>query len=491
MDGDGVALSSRQGRGILAAAVVASGAALLDGTVVNAALPAIGADFHAGLSDLQWIVDAYLLTLGSLLILGGSLGDLFGRRRIFVTGLVAFCSASMLCGLAPDAPTLIAARAVQGVGGALLVPGSLALLSAGICVEDRSRAIGAWSGLAGVWTAIGPFAGGWLISAASWRWVFLLNLPLAVGAIALARAFVPESRDPAAGHVDVGGALTLSLGLAGVVVALIEGPAKGWSGVPEVAGIAGLAALAVFGVLERRRRAPMVPLEMFAVRQFSGANAVTFAMYAGLGATTFLLVINLQRNLGYSPLEAGAALLPVTVLMFAGSARSAALAQRIGPRLQMTLGPIVVGAGLLVLAHIAPGDHYTTSVLPGALVLGIGLTATVAPLTAAVLAAVETRHFGVGSAINNSVARVASLVAIAVIPATAGIPRSAAASVHEWSRAAGRGLTQAAALAVVAGLAAALTIERLAPVAEAQAHSVDRGPLDCKLGPDGATPATR
>lgn len=474
-----VALSSAKGRGILAAAVLASGAALLDGTVVNAALPAIGKDFGVGLTSLQWVVDAYLLTLGSLLILGGSLGDLLGRRRVFVVGLVGFCAASGLCGIAPTASTLIAARALQGVGGALLVPGSLALLSASIRPEDRSRAIGAWSGLAGIWTAIGPFAGGWLISAASWRWVFFLNLPITAAAIVLARRYVPESRDPAAGRIDVRGAAAISVGLAGVVIALIEGPASGWSAVSVLAGVIGVAALVVFVVIERAGRSPMVPLEMFGVRQFSGANLVTLAMYAGLGATTFLLVIDLQRNLHYSPLEAGASLLPITILMFLGSARSAALAQRIGPRVQMTVGPFIVAGGLAVLSRVRPGDRYLTAILPGAVILGIGLTATVAPLTAAVLAAVEERHLGVGSAINNSVARIAGLVAIAVIPTTAGIPRDASASALAWSRAAGRGLLQAAALSVVAGLAAALTISRLARE-RSSTHVIDRGPVNCR-----------
>ena len=479
----GVALSSARGRGVLAASVVASGVALLDGTVVNAALPAIGRDFHVGLTSLQWVVDAYLLTLGSLLILGGSLGDLLGRRRVFVIGLVAFSGASAMCGLAPNAITLEIARAVQGIGGALLVPGSLALLSASISAEDRSRAIGAWSGLSGVWTAVGPFAGGWLISAASWRWVFLLNLPLTVAAVVLALRFVPESRDSSAGRGDVAGAVAVSVGLGGVVVALIEGPANGWAGLPGAAGVIGAAALGAFMLIERRERSPMVPLEMFAVRQFSGANVVTFAMYSALGVTTFLLVINLQRDLGYSPLEAGAALLPLTVMMLVGSARSAALAQRIGPRLQMTVGPLSVAAGLALLSRLRPGDHYMSAVLPGAIVFGVGLTATVAPLTAAVLAAVEERHLGVGSAINNAVARVAGLIAIAVVPSLAGVPSAASASAASWSRAAGRGLAIAACLAAAAGVAAAFTISRVARPDHRRPHHVDRGVLDCRPMP--------
>ncbi len=420
--GPGLRMRSATGRWVIAAAVLGSGVAFIDGTVVNAALPAISRDFHAGLSDLQWVVTAYLLTLGALLVIGGSLGDLFGRRRVFIIGLIAFGVTSVLSGAAPSIETLIAARALQGVAAALLVPGSLAIISASFCPEDRGAAIGAWSGLAGVTTAIGPFLGGFLIDSVSWRLVFLINPPIVAVTALLAYRHIPETRDEEASHhVDVLGGGALALGLAGVVDALIEGPAHGWTAPTLVLGLGGLAALVAFVVIELRSAAPMVPLSVFRSRQFSGANAVTFVVYGALGSVTFLLVVHLQTDLGYSALEAGASLLPLTVLMLAFSARMGALAQRIGPRLPMTIGPIVVGIGVALLARVQAGTTYWTTVFPAAIVLGLGLTITVAPLTAAVLGAVEDRHAGIGSAINNAVSRIAGLLAVAVLPAAAGL----------------------------------------------------------------------
>ena len=417
----GIRFGSAQGRWLITAAVLGSGIAFLDSTVVNVALPAIADDLHGGLSGLQWTLDAYLVTLGALLLLGGSLGDLYGRRRIFLLGLVGFSGASLLCGLAPTSTTLILARGMQGIAAALLVPGSLAMLASSFAPEDRGRAIGAWSGLAGVSTAIGPFLGGWLIDAVSWRLVFLINLPLAAVAVVLTLRHVPETRDElATGRPDLVGAVLASAGLGITAYALIER-------VP-LAGLLGSAVLVAFVLVERRLEEPMLPLEMFESRQFSGANGTTFAVYAALGMATFLLVLELQLVLRYSALESGASLLPITALMVALSARSGALAQRIGPRVQMTAGPLVVGAGMLLLRRVGPGDSYLATVLPGVVVFGLGLAATVAPLTAAVLGAVEDRHVGVGSAVNNAVARIAGLLAVAVVPTVVGLDLSRSGS---------------------------------------------------------------
>jgi EmrB/QacA subfamily drug resistance transporter len=400
--------------------------AAIDSTVVAIALPTIGRQYHAGLPELQWISNAYTLVLAGLLLLGGALGDRFGRRRLFLIGSLWFAAASLLCGLAPNPGVLIAFRALQGVGAALLVPGSLAILEASFVPGDRSKAIGAWSGLGGVATAVGPVLGGWLVGAVSWRLIFFINLPVAAAVLAISARHVPESRDPTAiGRLDVGGAILVSTGLAAIVYGLTEGASLGWGSAPTIGTLAvGAAVLAAFVAFERRQVQPMVPLSMFRYRQFSGANAVTFVVYAGLGGALFLLPIELQRAVGYSPLAAGMSLLPVTVIMLVLSARSGALAARIGPRLQMTVGPLVVAAGLALLARVGPGSTYPVDVLPAVTVLGLGLAATVAPLTASVLAAAPSQHSGVASAINNDVARAAGLIAVAVLPEAAGIGSS-------------------------------------------------------------------
>jgi EmrB/QacA subfamily drug resistance transporter len=439
--------------------VLGSGIAFLDGTVVNAALPAIGSDLHAGLDSLQWVLTSYLLTLGALLVVGGSLGDLYGRRRVFVVGLGSFAIASLGCAVAQTSVQLIIARSIQGAAAAALVPGSLALISASFRPEDRARAIGAWSGLAGISTAIGPFLGGYLIDSVSWRLVFVVNLPLAAIAIIVALQHVPESRDEDSDHrVDVPGGLTLSIGLAGVVYALIEGPAGASRGAVYGSVVFGVAGLTAFAVIEARSRHPMVPLELFRSRQFSGANAVTMAVYAALGVATFLLVVHLQTNLGYDALEAGAALLPITVIMLALSARAGQLATSIGPRLPMTVGPFVVAVGLALLSRVEPGTTYVSGVLPGVVVLGFGLAITVSPLTAAVLAAVDDHHMGVGSAINNAAARIASLLAIAVLPGAVGLA-------DDFTKGYERALLISAVLAAVGGVVAWFTIRTAMPVA--------------------------
>ena len=414
-------MGTARGRWVLLAAVLGSGIALLDATVVNIALPTLGRELDADLADLQWTVNAYVLSLAALILLGGSLGDRFGRRRVFVIGTVWFGVASLLCGLAPDVEALIAARALQGVGAALLTPGSLSLLQASFVPGDRARAVGAWSGLGGIAAAVGPFIGGLLVEV-SWRLVFLINLPLCVVVVVVALRHVPESADPdASPRVDVAGAVLGALGLAGVTYALVAAGERGASTGVLASGLAGVAGLIGFGLVERRSAHPMLPLGIFASRQFSAANAVTFAVYAALGGVFFLLVVHLQVVAGYSPLAAGTSLLPVTVLMLVLSARAGALAARTGPRLPMTVGPLLCAAGVLLMRRIDTGADYVVDVLPGVVVFGLGLSATVAPLTVTVLAAASERHAGLASGVNNAVARTAGLLAVAVLPLAAGL----------------------------------------------------------------------
>ena len=420
-DHPAIRFGTPEARWVLIATVLGSGIAFLDGTVVNVALPTIGEDLDTGMSGLQWTLDAYLVTLSALLLLGGALGDRYGRRRMFVVGLVTFSAASLLCAVAPTVGTLIAARAVQGVAAAFLVPGSLAIISASFHPDDRAKAIGAWSGLTGVSSAVGPFVGGWLIDAVSWRLIFLLNLPLAAVAVWIALRHVPETWDEAAtGAPDWAGGALASVGLAAVAYALIEGGGEP-SGSELAVGAVGVLALVAFLVVEARQDEPMLPLALFRSGQFSGANATTFAVYAGLGAAFFLVVLQLQLVLDYSALEAGAALLPVTALMLVLSPRAGALAQRIGPRLPMTVGPLVVAAGLLLFTRVDAGATYFGAVVPAAVVFGLGLSLTVAPLTAAVLGAADERHIGAASGVNNAVARVAGLLAVAVLPGAVGL----------------------------------------------------------------------
>jgi EmrB/QacA subfamily drug resistance transporter len=417
-----VAYDSAAGHWVLAIAVLGSGLAFLDGTVVNVALPEIGRDLDASTSDLQWVLNGYLLTLASLILLGGSLGDRHGRRRIFVFGVGLFTTASLLCAIAPNAEMLIFARMLQGIGGALLTPGSLAMIEASFRPGDRARAIGAWSGLGGVAAALGPLLGGYLVDAVSWRAIFLINLPLGIFVMVMAGRHVPETRDPMAhGRLDITGAALVGLGLAGTTYALIEAPGKGMSGLILLTAVGGAAALVAFLLVERRSANPMMPLDIFKSKQFSAANLVTFVVYAALGGVFFLLVSFLQISLGYNAIEAGAASLPITALMLLFSARSGALAQRIGPRIPLTVGPFVIAAGLLLMTRIDPGDSYVSSVLPAVIVFGLGLTLVVAPVTATVLAAADSRHSGIASGINNAVARVAGLLAVAVLPLIAGL----------------------------------------------------------------------
>jgi len=412
-----------RGRWVLVATVLGSAMAFIDATVVNIALPRIGADLGAGAAGLQWTVNGYTLSLASLTLIGGSLSDRFGRRRVFVVGVTWFAVASLLCGMAPSLEALIAARITQGIGGALLTPGALAILESSFDPRDRSRAIGAWSGLGGIAGALGPFLGGWLVEAASWRLVFLINVPLAAVVVAVAQRHVPESRNPdAGGRLDVAGALTAAAGLAGLTYGFTAWPALGASSPTVIAALAvGVAGMVGFMLVERRAQTPMLPLDVFRSRAFTAANLVTFAVYAALGGVFFLLVLQLQITAGFEPLAAGTALLPVTLLMLLLSARAGALAERIGPRLPMTAGPVVCACGFLLLARIGPRASYLTDVLPGVLALGLGLSLTVAPLTATALGSVDERHAGIASGVNNAVARAAGLLAVAVLPLVAGL----------------------------------------------------------------------
>jgi EmrB/QacA subfamily drug resistance transporter len=411
------------GRWVLLATISGSGMAMLDATVVNIALPSIGREFGADFRTLQWIINAYTLTLAALILLAGALGDHFGRRRVFLAGVVWFAVASLLCGLAPTAQVLVAARALQGIGGALLTPGSLAIISSSFVAADRARAVGAWSGLGGVAAAIGPFAGGYLV-ALNWRAVFLVNLPVAVFVVVVSLRHVPESSDTESPPgLDVTGSVLTAAGLAGVTYALtsLGGGSGASSIVVVVTSAGGIAALLAFVLLERRSPHPLVPLGLFADRRFSVTNAVTLLVYAGLGVFFFLLVLHLQIVAGYSPLVAGTAMLPVTVLMLLLSARAGALAERIGPRLPMAVGPLLAAMGFLLTLRIGPRASYLTDVLPAVVVLGLGLSLTVAPLTATVLGSTNSRYAGTASGVNNAIARSSGLLAVAVIPVAAGL----------------------------------------------------------------------
>jgi EmrB/QacA subfamily drug resistance transporter len=425
------------GRWVVATTVLGSGIAFLDSSVVNVALPAIGRDLHAGLAGLQWTVVGYLLMLGSLILTGGSLGDLFGRRRMFVTGLAIFSVSSLACGIAPNISTLIAARAIQGIGGALLVPQSLAIIGACFEGKEQARAVAMWSGLAGVTTLIGPPLGGWLVDSASWRWVFLINLPLAAIAIVMAMKKVPESMDTQSAHrLDLPGSITAAAALGGIVYLLIEGPVRGFTHQPTLsAGVIGGIMLLAFLILERRTPNPMIPSTLFRSKQFTGANLTTALVYASLYGMGFLLVIQLQRHLGYSAFQAGFATIPVTVLLLLLSPVAARISTRFGPRLPMTVGPAIITVGLVMLGRIKPGDTYVTDIFPAVMVFGIGISLTVAPLTAAMLASVEKRHMGVGSAVNNMVARVGGLLAVAVLPFLGGGRHGAILSDAQYARA--------------------------------------------------------
>jgi EmrB/QacA subfamily drug resistance transporter len=419
--GQALSLADLRGKLTLLATVLGSGIAFLDGTVVNVALPTIGRKLHADVAGLQWVISSYSLTLAALILLGGSLGDRFGRRRMYVVGVSGFAVCSLLCAVSPTIWTLVAARALQGVAAALLTPGSLAILQASFRPEDRMRAIGAWSGLTGVATAAGPIVGGWLV-AWTWRSIFWLNLPLALGVILLCRKVVPESSDAGASHhLDVTGVVLAVVGLAGVTFALTEWGGRGADVVTVSAAVVGVIALVAFVLTERRERQPMVPMSLFSSRDFAVVNGVTFVVYAAISGCFLFLVLQLQVSGGYSPVVAGAATVPVSILMLLLAERSGALAGRLGARTMIGTGSALCAGGVAVLSTIGRHPGYFTQVLPGIVLFGIGLVTLVAPLTGTVLAAAPDRYAGTASGVNNAVARTGGLLAVAALPVLVGL----------------------------------------------------------------------
>ncbi|KAB8190098.1 MFS transporter [Nonomuraea phyllanthi] len=448
-----VQLDSARGRWILAATVLGSGMALLDSTVVNVALPFLGRELHAGVDGLQWTVNAYTLTLAGLILLGGSLGDRYGRRRLFVIGTVWFAIASALCGLSPGIEFLVGARALQGIGGALLTPGSLAIIQASFVRHDRPRAVGVWSGLGGVASAIGPLLGGWMVQSAGWRWAFLINVPFALLVVLVAVRHVPESRDEAAaGRFDVLGSVLAALALAGITYGLTQGGAP----VPLVVGLLLGAAFVVTEV--RRSPDALVPVGLFRVGVFTAVNVVTLIMYAAMGVVFFLLVVQLQVVSGFGPIAAGLAMLPTTILMLLLSARAGEMAKRYGPRWPMTGGILVAGCGFLAMSTIGPGASYPFQVLPAVTVFGLGLSAAVAPLTATVLATADERYAGTASGINNAVARTGSLLAVAAVPPLVGLVGDAFQDPPVFDAGFRAAMLISAAMMVVSALITVLTI---------------------------------
>lgn len=442
-------LASAQGKWLLAAMILGSGMAFLDGSIVGLALPAITRDLGGGLPGQQWTVNAYTLTLAALILVGGSLGDRLGRRKVFVVGVTWFATASVLCAVAPTIEVLVTARGLQGIGGALLTPGSLAIISASFVPEDRGPAIGVWSGLAGVTTAIGPLVGGWLVDMVGWRSIFWINVPLAVLVVVLSIKHVPETTGDQK-KLDLGGAALTAAGLAFLTYGLVE---KLW-----MWSVAGLVVLGAFVIHQKLTPHAMVPLELFANRVFTAANLCTFAIYGALAASGFLLVLQLQYVAGFSPLEAGLSTIPATILMLLFSSKAGALGTRIGPRWPMTFGPLVAAGGLLLWLMVDEHTNFWIDVLPGAMVFGIGLVLLVAPLTTAVLAAAPDMQTGIASGINNAVARTASLLAVAAIPPIAGIAGKDFANPDVFSPGFRTGMLICVGMLVVAGGCAAALI---------------------------------
>jgi EmrB/QacA subfamily drug resistance transporter len=396
----------------LLATILGSGIVFLDGTIVNLALPSISKDLDASFAQLQWIADGYLLSLSSLLLLGGSLGDILGRKKIYLYGLYGFGAFSLLCGLSPNSDALILFRILQGLFGALLVPGSLAIINTNFPREERGKAIGQWSAWSGATTAIGPLVGGYLIDSASWRWIFFINVPLIVLCIFLTIKGVEESKDKRVRSIDFKGA---ALALAGITYGLIQGPVNKWRAGSLVPLLAGIIFVALFLIYEKRKKDPMVPLSLFRSRNFSGSNAMTLLMYGALSGFMFALVIYLQTKMHYSAIKAGASLLPVTLLLLLLSKRMGGLSSKFGPRYFLVIGPILAGVGILSLINLQPGDSYITDLLPRVILFGLGLATFVAPLTTTVMTSVPDDSSGIASAINNVVSRIGGLVVIALL----------------------------------------------------------------------------
>jgi EmrB/QacA subfamily drug resistance transporter len=427
-------LNTREGKFALTATILGSTMVFLDGTVANVATKRIGLEFNASFGALQWVLNGYMLPLASLILLGGSLGDRLGRKRVYLVGVTGFAVASLLCAVAPSIGALIAARALQGIFGALLTPGSLALITAVFASADLGRAVGAWSGLTSVSTAIGPFLGGYLVTQASWRWAFAINLPIAVAVMWLSRC-VPESvSDEERKPLDIAGTVLIALGLGAITYGTTEAGNIGWHAGPIAAVLVGLALVAGFVTVEVRGQHPLVPPKLFANRTFTAANLMTFGTYGALGAISFVLVVQLQTSAGYSPLQAGSPPCPSS-FCWRCSPRFGALSTRIGPRLPLTVGPLLAAVGILLQLRI-DADHtsYVRYVLPGLLVFGLGLAILVAPLTATVMSSAPASEVGIASGVNNAVARTASLLAIAVLPPLAGLHGDAYQFADEMTR---------------------------------------------------------
>jgi EmrB/QacA subfamily drug resistance transporter len=441
----------------LIATILGASMVFIDGTVVNVALPAIQRDLGGGLAAQQWVVDAYLLTLGSLILLGGSIGDIFGEVRVFILGVAAFGVASVLCAIAPDINTLIVFRGIQGIAGALLTPASLALITVTFAGEERGAAIGTWTAWTGISIVIGPLLGGWLIDVWSWRVIFFVNIPIAVLTLAIALRLPGRSAQRTAVRVDLVGAALCTFGLGALVFGFIEQPRRGWGDVAVAGGIAGGAALLVAFVLyEMRTAEPMLPLRLFRSRNFTVTNIETLAVYGALSGSFFFLALFLQQRAGWSPLEAGAATAPVTVVMFLFSRRVGALSARYGPRFFMSVGPIVAGLSILGFARLPENVNYLTDVLPPLIGFSVGMTLTVAPLTTTVLSEAGPSDAGIASGVNNAVARVAGLLAIALLGIAAG-GRLTTPGFH-------RTIVFTSAFLVVGGLIAAVGIRNTARV---------------------------
>ena len=407
---------TREQKLALFATIVGSGIVILDSTVVNLALPHIASNLHAHFADLQWIADGYLLSLSALILLGGSLGDIFGRKKIYMIGLLGFGAASLLCGLAPNAPALILTRIVQGIFGALLVPGGLAIINTNFPASERGAAIGSWSAWSAVFAALGPLLGGYILGVASWRWIFLINVPLVILCYAIGSVSIKEGKDSRVRRVDAKGAMLAMLSLAGLTYGLIEGPANHWHASSLIPLIAGAILSIVFISFEKRSKDPMVHLDLFKSGNFAGSNIMTFGMYGALGGFFFALVIYLQTQLHYSSIKAGLSLIPVTILLVLFSKRIGKLSMKVGPRLFMTAGPLIAAAGIFSLIRLNPNHAgYFTVVLPGVLLFAIGLVLLVAPLTTTVMTSVADESSGIASGINNAVSRVAGLIVIALL----------------------------------------------------------------------------
>jgi EmrB/QacA subfamily drug resistance transporter len=446
-------------RWILIGTILGSGAVFVEGSVTIVALPAIARDFQLGIAGLQWVLNAYLLPLSALMLLGGALGDRFSRRRVFALGLAGFAIASIGCAIAPNLPLLLVARALQGAAGALVVPNSLALLETAYTGEARGAAVGHWAAWSAVSAAFGPLIGGWLVDSMSWRWVFVCVVPFALAAVPAVGADHGPREAGRNRPVDYAGAAFVTFGLSGVVGALILGPGAGFTTAPVLlAAGAGIACLVAFVLVERRAGSPLVPPDVLRVRQFTGVNATTLAVYAALNGLFFLLMLQLQDTMGYSALRAGASLLPVNGLMLLLSPIAGRMAPRVGPRLLMVAGSLVAAAGMLLFARVTPGSHYATSVVPAAMVFGIGLACLVAPLTSVALNALGDERAGLASGVNNAVARIAGLLAIAGIPLAAGLGGVRELGGGAVSSAFARAMIICAALCAAGGAIAAVTV---------------------------------